>query len=362
MKEGRQSERTILVAGTPFIKRIDVEVALGLREYGVDSVFYTRRGIKTVKKAVFRDERAPAFRRADVLRFGSLLKKLRPDHVELYISSPYSVIPFYAVITKAHHIPLVVWCRGGEIYYWNTKHNFFRRMVVRLSFRLADFLLVKEAYMPREILRLGLAKSEKIIEMPNRIPVYPDFSAKRPSPVVLFLNSPKPWRHVELLVETIPRVAASVPEVRYLFVGARTQQEAEYINTHVRRVGADAWVEVHPYSPDVRKFYERASLFALPAELVYINHSLLEAMERAVPPLVADVDPQVGRIVEHNISGLVLPLNVEDWTRAIIELLQDETRRQRLALAARRKVERDFSLDDKIAKLIHFYSSVLWPA
>lgn len=352
-------KHTILVAGPPMIKRIDAEIAERMQPANVDYVFFTPDGIFGIETDRLRNERAPKSLWLRAKHFLKLLRTLQPKHVELYFSNPYVMLPFYAMVTKLLGFPLVVWCRGSEILEFE-RRNRYRKLITRWVLFLSDWMILKEIRMLTEVARLKLARSSKLFFLPNKIKIDHHYSVARSSRIVLFLNAPQIMRHPEIIIHAIPSIIASVPDARFLFVGYRSGIEQQRISKPASEIRVENFIELLPYHPNARGHYENASLFVLPAERVFLNHSLIEAMERGVPPLVADVDPNVHDIVEHGVSGLVLPLDSSAWAHAIIELLKDEPRRQAMGTKARERVARDFNLEDKIHDLLTFYQNMVW--
>lgn len=354
----KPSRRKILVTGTNVVKRVDAESALCMQKRGVDLVFYTPDGIFGLENHMLRSVITPQGTLNRIRGFISLLQEVHPDHVEMYIDNPYKFLPFYSIISRLMGYKLIIWSRG-ELYNFEMK-NIYRRLVIRFCFSLANYFLAKEAYVVSRIRDYKLASPEKVFWLPNKIPVRTLTNLVRKKPIILFLNSPKKFRNTMFLGEVIPMVAEVIPDVQFLYVGPRFKEEMEYVRDIMRNSNALPWTEILPFAQDTQRYYEEAALFVLPADLVYVNHSLLEAMERGVPPLVADIDPKVTEIIDHNINGLVLALDSKVWARAIIDLLRNEPRRRQLGAMAHEKIAQSFNLDDKINELMEFYERRIW--
>jgi glycosyltransferase involved in cell wall biosynthesis len=354
-----EQKYTILVTGPPLIKRVDAEIAIKLHEKEIETIYYTPKGIIGCDSQYLRNVKAPDNLILRIWRFFQLLCTIHPDHVEMYIANPYFTLSFYALFTRLLGYSLVTWCRGSEILDFESR-SLYRRIITRFVFRLSNMLFIKEIKMLTEVARLRLASSDKLCFLPNKVPIYPTYSVARNSKIVLFLNAPQVWRHPEIIIHGIPLVLAHVPDAKFLFVGVRSEIERERVLNYAVETGVEHHIEIFPYDPNARDHYESASLFVLPAERVFLNHSLLEAMERGVPPLVADFDPNVHEIVEHGISGLVLPLDPQVWADAIVKLLKNESLRRKIGEAARQKIIQDFSVDRKVEELLEIYKKHIW--
>ena len=100
-----------------------------------------------------------------------------------------------------------------------------------------------------------------------------------------------------------------------------------------------------------RPYYERASILLLTSDFEGFPLVLAEAMQFGVIPVVYDSFAAVHDIIDDGINGLIThkPYNVDNTTKVIERLLNDETLRNQLSSAAIKK-SKDFSMD-KIAKL-----------
>ena len=110
-------------------------------------------------------------------------------------------------------------------------------------------------------------------------------------------------------------------------------------------------VRIMEWTSNSKKYYENASIFVLPADLVYLNFSLLEAMERGVPAIVANV-PDVEKIIKNNVDGIITEQNSNSFADAIISLLQDEKTRLTLAFNARDKIVNNFNDKNRMDSII----------
>ena len=102
--------------------------------------------------------------------------------------------------------------------------------------------------------------------------------------------------------------------------------------------------------------YREADVFCLPSWWEAMPLSVLEAMAAGLPVVATDVG-DVSRIVEHELSGLVVPpRDPEALTAALADLLVDPDRRHRLGTAGRRAVETRWNAERTIARIDEIYS------
>jgi glycosyltransferase involved in cell wall biosynthesis len=316
----------------------------------------------------------PSAGRRGVLAYWAAFRRcfaeVRPDVVEVYTSINFLVLFPMLLWVAARGVPLVVMCRG-ELYppvferYTPLQRWLFVRML-----RMAGLVVYKEVYMEEQLALF--CPSVPRLFWSNAIPVRAEPpSYARAGDEVLFLNFFKEWRNLDLVVRAAARVRERVPGVRFRLVGGtdRLASSGEFyaglndyertIHELIAELGVEDMVEVLPFTHEVEPFYAAAKLYLLPADLVFCNYALLEAMERGVPPIVsADRDPNARRIVDHGVNGLVVPLDAAALADAIVELLEDEPRRQALGRAARARVMEEFDLVRWIEGLADAYTAL----
>jgi glycosyltransferase involved in cell wall biosynthesis len=296
----------------------------------------------------------------DILFFVYLIVWRRPRHVEMYVTRVISQF-FYSLICFLLKIPLSVVCIG-ELYDWEN-HNIIRKMVDRFTYWVADLLILTELYMEDKIRKYKIAAPEKLFFFHNRIPIKDKCSPERKEKIVLFLNTFKPWRRLELLLDAIPLIVEKVPEAKFLLVGSTIsfnnylKKYKDYeakLRKKVKDLKIDKYVRILPFDPDPIKYYEQASVFVLPADLVFCNFSLLEAMERCVPAVVSDTEGS-SLIIENGVDGLIVKQDVKSFAEAIVFLLSNEEIRKSMGIKAREKIINKFCINKGVEILLQAY-------
>jgi glycosyltransferase involved in cell wall biosynthesis len=303
-------------------------------------------------------------------QFVRCFRRQRPDVLEVYSSIHAAVLFPMVLYARLSGVPVVVVCRG-ELYppEFSRNSRLWQFLYIRIL-RLAQLIVYKEPYMPRLLERY--CPRVPRFAWTNAVPVRPDEPAyERERNVILFLNFFKEWRNLEVIVDAAAEVTRRFPDARFELVGS-TVNLAETsgfysglfdyerrISTRIGALGLEEVVTIRPFTPDTESFISEAKVFLLPADVVYCNYTLLEAMERGVPPIVsADRDEHATRIVEHEVSGLVERIDAGVLAGAIIRLLEDEDLRQRLGRNARQAIRDRFNLDDNLQELASWYRTL----
>ncbi len=86
-------------------------------------------------------------------------------------------------------------------------------------------------------------------------------------------------------------------------------------------------------------YYNAADVFVLVSRYEGMPNALLEAMSFGLPVVVSDASPGPLEFVEHEVSGLVVPVENAEALESVLELLiNDPELRHRLGETARRRV------------------------
>jgi glycosyltransferase involved in cell wall biosynthesis len=146
----------------------------------------------------------------------------------------------------------------------------------------------------------------------------------------------------EDLFRCLPALWKRFPELRVLVAGQGPHE------AHLRAVAANlergAQVLFLGHCADVRPVLEAATLFVLPSHREGLPNAVLEAMAMGLPVVAAAADGTGEAVLDGETGLLTLPGDAEALGAAIRRLVEDEALRDRLVLAAHRRLEEQFSL------------------
>lgn len=355
-------KKDILVWGSDVLKDIIGNTSLELKKNEYHQFFYLLELFPkplTVKKynlEIIRHSKNPFL---GFLQTAFLIIKRKPDIIECYYTVETMNLLLFCLIRKLFfRIPLVSWCIGGEILYWES-HNLWRKLAIKLLLNSSVVVLVRELYMSDYIKKYNIVKNKNKIKMiPNGVEIKDRIDYAKKKKIVLFLNSFKSWRHPELVPEIAKRVFKKNKEIIFKMVGGQNRGEIEKeIEEKIKLCGMEDSFFVYDFCENPSVFLDEASVFLLPSDLVYCNNALLEAMERECVPLVKNA-PGSDLIVENNVSGYILGDKPEDYADKIIELLENPAKLKNMAERARLKVIKDFNNKDRIKEIIEIYNKL----
>lgn len=277
-----------------------------------------------------------------------------------------------ADVIHAHWAPTAALSRAGD-----------NGVPLVVSLHGSDLTLAERGGAWREMLVRGLAKASAVNVMARSqdetlverglyegpieiIPcgVVPDLS-RRPRPrrgdgdtlELLFVGRLVPEKGTADLVKALPVVAESLPQVRLTIAGAgRSRRELEAlvaslgISNRVRFLGAVP----HEVALDLMS---EADLLVLPSYAEGSPLSVTEALALGTPVIGTDVGAMPELVGNEGV--LVRPGDVGSLADAIVELGNDNRRREAIGSAARVRIGRDYAWPSIAQRMVELYRTAI---
>jgi glycosyltransferase involved in cell wall biosynthesis len=162
-----------------------------------------------------------------------------------------------------------------------------------------------------------------------------------------------PRKGLAALLPLAGHLSAAEPRFRLLLFGQGPARRA--LERRARTLGLERAVVFCGYEPEWPRLLPGLDLLLHPARREGLGAVVLEAMSAGVPVVASAVGGIVDAI-DDGIDGRLLP--PEDpvpWRDVVLELLHDPPERERLAAAARRKVETHFTIDRMTERYLSLY-------
>jgi glycosyltransferase involved in cell wall biosynthesis len=148
------------------------------------------------------------------------------------------------------------------------------------------------------------------------------------------------------------------PTLKFKLLVVGTGPEMEHISRLVTVSRLDQHVIFVGHKDDVTPFYAIADALALPSHSEGSPNVLLEAMAAGVPAVATAVGGVPEIAVDNETALLVPPNSPQNFAATLNRLLIDETLAQNLAVAARKRVETEFSPQRYAQTLKQVYEQV----
>lgn len=180
------------------------------------------------------------------------------------------------------------------------------------------------------------------------------------APLVVCVANIRPVKGIDQLVRTAAIVRESVPEARFLVIGA-VQDEAYFsaVRQSASQLGVSKSVVFAGARTDVPAVLKDCNVFHLPSRSEGMSNAMLEAMACALPCVATDVGGN-GELIADQRCGYLTPGNdPEAAADRIIRLLQNPALAARMGRDGRQIVETRFSLTAMMNHLTGLYDALL---
>lgn len=273
-----------------------------------------------------------------------------------------------AYLAKKLNIPFVLEYNGSEIWMshnWGGKLHYesTAQKIETANFKAADLIIGNAESMIDELVSYGVEK-DKICIIPNGVDasrftpelegsaIRSQLGFAKDDVVVSFIGTFGPWHGAEVLAQTISRVCANDPHVRYLFIGGGGSYEQ--VKEIVKSSGYEDRVMMIGFVPQLE-----APLYLAACDILVSPQipnpdgtpffgsptKLFEYMAMGKAIVASDLD-QMGRILQDNKTALLsIPGNVESLSNAIVRLAVDSDLRSMLGANAREEVVEKYTWD-----------------
>jgi glycosyltransferase involved in cell wall biosynthesis len=212
----------------------------------------------------------------------------------------------------------------------------------RIAFRQCDRLFVPGVRAREFLARMGV-DSRRIVNIHSAVDpeVYRPGNGPRDIDVLIIANL-QTRKRPELTIRILERVLQARPESTFVWIGdghlrdeVHRMVAASPIARATRMVG---------HTDDVLSFDQRAKVYLLNSVSEGLSCATMEAMAAGVVPVTSDVGDMAEVVRTGETGELIADIDDPDaFARAVLGLLADDTRRARLAAAARDLIVREHS-------------------
>jgi glycosyltransferase involved in cell wall biosynthesis len=167
-----------------------------------------------------------------------------------------------------------------------------------------------------------------------------------------------PRKGVRFLIEAAARIKPRVPDLKVVIAGDGFERpELEALAQHLG-IGADVvflgWVP----NAALPQYYRSAAISVIPSLEEGFGIPAAEAMGCETPVVASDAGG-LPEVVEHGVTGLVVPRGDTDALASAMEsLLADPARRRRMGVAGRERALRLFDWDRTAEQFEHIYRDI----
>jgi len=184
-----------------------------------------------------------------------------------------------------------------------------------------------------------------------------EFALARDVPVIGAIGRLVWQKGFEYLIEAVPDVLRTYPDARFLIVGDGLLRERLEALSEELRVRDN--VIFAGFRSDIKEILCAVDLLVIPSLLEGFPMITLEAMAMAKPIVATNIDGITEQITDGVNGILVPPKDPPALAKAVLRVLNDKELARSMGLAARKKVEQEFSVEKMIAETEKVYLSLL---
>ncbi|MEK7390305.1 MAG: glycosyltransferase family 4 protein [Elusimicrobiota bacterium] len=174
--------------------------------------------------------------------------------------------------------------------------------------------------------------------------------------LVLSVGNLKPQKNAADFVAVAAKVLASVPDVRFAFIGDGPQRQA--LEARVFSLGLSGRVMFLGWRRDTAQWLAAADVYMMTSLWEGLPRALIEAMKSGLPSVCYATDGIVD-VLRNGVNGyLIEPGDVANMAERLILLLGDPSLRQRLGAAAA-EIGPEFDIDGMVRSQENLYERLL---
>ncbi len=185
----------------------------------------------------------------------------------------------------------------------------------------------------------------------------PLLNRARDACVIGTVGALRPWQGLMTLLHAFQLLAGALPNAQLVIVGEGPEREPLQREIAARRLENQVALlgSVPPHQiPGVLASLDIA-VVPYPARAgFYLSPIKVFEFMAAGLPVVASRIGQVGQLIEHGVTGILIPPgNTTALAEALLGLAQDPARARKLGGAARARVQTEFNSDRAMARILH---------
>ena len=292
----------------------------------------------------------------------------RPSHVELYFSRIYLETFPALIFCKLLFIPVSLVSRGKDLRDHH-EHRYIRKVLTKFICRNVNLILPKENSHIETLKTFNISSKTTIHEIYNGIPMknFEENKFTSNDANFLFLNAFRKLRNVDILIKAFSLVNKKYPKSKLFLVGSsldinflpQEKEHEEGLFALIKKLELESAIQVFPFSPNPWKNLKGSIGFILPADVVWLNNALLEAMAHSIPPIISNVE-RASDIIKNNEEGLLIKTDEKALSDAMIFLIENPKKAKSMGEMARKKVILNFSSERVGKEIFQIYKEKLW--
>lgn len=160
----------------------------------------------------------------------------------------------------------------------------------------------------------------------------------------------------DYLLMAIPEVIKVFPKAKFLLVGEGPLRSK--LKNMADSMNLDEHLIFSGFQGDIKNILASIDIFVAPSIIEGFPMVILEAMSMMKPIIASDISGISEQIIDLESGLLIQPKNSQALAISIIQVIRDKKLRSSLGFNARRRIEREFSIDKIISETESLYISL----
>lgn len=292
------------------------------------------------------------------------IKRIKPD-VIISDSTFFISIPVY-ILSRIFGIPLVIYCRELILEitrYKKTPLRFLRKFVIKKSELVVAMDEGLKEYFQKEIDReVHLIPISINLENFKLRDIREELNLPAGDKLILYQGNLSKYRRLDILLEAFSKIKPAIGNSKLILAGRVTVGDSEYLNSLIERSNLKECVILLPWLPysDVPSLIYSCDVCVDPyprtgIEEFQVGLKIIEYMAAGKPILAINIKGN-RFVIKDGYNGLLAEPNVEDFSKKLLMLVNDEKLSNKLGENALKTIKKNYDskiVGDKFEKLIN---------
>ncbi len=158
-------------------------------------------------------------------------------------------------------------------------------------------------------------------------------------------------------VHAAKKVLKKFPDAKFLIVGEGPQRAN--IEGYINEFGLNGNVLMLGLRGDIPRILASANLYVIPSLREGMGQSTMEAMSMGLPVIASNVGGLPELVIDNQTGILIPPKDISALAEAIIELLSDKEKSERLARCAQQSIKDNYAIEKTVDRTLNLYAELL---
>lgn len=240
---------------------------------------------------------------------------------------------------------------------------FLPKIFLKMLIYKVDKTITNSNYMKNKLLKIGLLDRNVEIIPPHIIEQNEiTYTSKELFLSELYLNKEDlivaifgrlvPWKGHMLLIESIPKILDIIPNAKFLFVGSEEKRYSKKLKILIHKKSLDNYIKFIGYRKDVLNIMSLCDIIVnCSIKPEPFGRTLVEAGILGKPAVAFNYGGPPDIVINKKTGFLVKPLDVDELSKAIIQLLESKHLRDTFGCNASNTMKEYFNFSKTVKKI-----------